>query len=257
MLSYRFRRHQQLVERIWRRRWFVGKILSHHRERNKYFVDVPAVVARVLFLLRHHPEDGVWDVVEVDRLIDGVSHGKQLLGGVAAQESDSASFVQVFPVVEAAATHIQAADLAEGRVGTGHQEGCGVEGAVRAHIVLTQLRDCILAVRRLLLHIRYVAVLPVYLAAGTLPACLEAGSAVENDHDVFAQRLRLLLLPDAEPLAGSDHQNDGNNAPRDTEHRQERTQLVHPQGSKHVANEIAEEHGNWTNITAGCEPSPR
>ena len=77
---------------------------------------------------------------------------------------------------------------------------------------------------------------------------LQAGATVENDHDVLAEIARLLFLAFTEPLAGSDHQYDRNDAPRNPEHGQESTQLMRPQSTENVANEIAQDHGSMPKI---------
>ena len=62
---------------------------------------------------------------------------------------------------------------------------------------------------------------------------------MKNDQDIFAQVAGLFFLSFAQAFAGRDHQNDGNDSPGDAEHGQERAQLVGPEGTQHVADEIA------------------
>src|SRR5262249_18026994 len=59
---------------------------------------------------------------------------------------------------------------------------------------------------------------------------------------IFSEIARLLLLALAEAFAGRHHEHDGNNAPCDAKHRKECPQLVRPQGSENVVNEIANGH---------------
>src|SRR5437660_1714162 len=84
----------------------------------------------------------------------------------------------------------------------------------------------------------FVSIFPMQHASGVGASCLQAGAAVEYDHDVFAKRARLLFLAFAEAFAGRNHQYDGNNAPGDSEHGQKGTELMGPQGSKHVENKV-------------------
>ena len=76
MLRDRLRRDQQLIERRVRARRLVGKIAAHGGERQEDFVHVPAVVAGVLLLFRHHADDGVRKIVQIDRVADRIASGK-------------------------------------------------------------------------------------------------------------------------------------------------------------------------------------
>jgi hypothetical protein len=70
---------------------------------------------------------------------------------------------------------------------------------------------------------------PHHFATGAHPSSLEASAAGKNDHDVFAKARRHAGLPYPKTFAGTHHQNDGDNAPRDSEHRQQRSKLVAPE----------------------------
>jgi hypothetical protein len=65
---------------------------------------------------------------------------------------------------------------------------------------------------------------------------------VKHNQDVLAQIPGLLCLALAKAFARRHHQNNGNDAPGDPKHGQERAQFVCPQGTKHIANEIAQDH---------------
>ena len=80
-------------------------------------------------------------------------------------------------------------------------------------------------------------------------ACLQAGAAVEDDHDVFAQISRLLFLAFAQAFAGRHHQHNRDDAPGNAEHGQKCAQLVGPKRAQDVDNEIAQRHSmhlSWT-----------
>ena len=62
-----------------------------------------------------------------------------------------------------------------------------------------------------------IGIVEVDQASGAGSARLQAGAAVENDHQVFAEVLRLGLA-DAQALAGGHHQDDRNDSPGDPEH---------------------------------------
>jgi len=57
---------------------------------------------------------------------------------------------------------------------------------------------------------------------------LHAGAAGKDNHDVLAETVRHLLLPDPQPLAGGHHEGDRDDSPGDAEHGEEGTQLVRP-----------------------------
>ena len=73
---------------------------------------------------------------------------------------------------------------------------------------------------------------------------------MEDDHQIAAERLRLLGLPDAQSLAGGRHQDDGHNAPGDPEHGQQSADAVRPEGSEDVLNEVAERHAKGSTAAA-------
>ena len=124
---------------------------------------------------------------------------------------------------------------------------CGiVVTAVGTDILLLEFRDRIFAVRRLGLHRRYIRIFPVHGAPGASPAHLQAGASVKNDQDILAQVLGLIFLSLAESFAGRHHQNDGNDPPGDAKHGQKCAQLVSPERSQHIANEITQDHLVWT-----------
>jgi hypothetical protein len=58
----------------------------------------------------------------------------------------------------------------------------------------------------------------VHHASSVHAAGLQAGTAMEYDHHVFAESPGLFLLPFAQPLARRYHQDDRHNPPRDSEH---------------------------------------
>ena len=115
--------------------------------------------------------------------------------------------------------------------------------------VLLKLGNGVFAVGRLCLHYGNVLFFPADGASGVSAARLQAGAAVKDDHDVFPQIARLFCLAFAQSFAGRDHQNDGDDAPGDAEHRQERAQFMGPQRSYHVEKEVAQRHsGVWTGL---------
>jgi hypothetical protein len=82
-----------------------------------------------------------------------------------------------------------------------------------------------------------------------LPANLQTGAAVENDHDISAQGFGLLRLSNAQAFASRRHKHNGNDAPRNPEHCEEGPKLVRPQGAKNVADEIPKNHCSLDEFT--------
>src|SRR5215472_1911238 len=73
-------------------------------------------------------------------------------------------------------------------------------------------------------------------------SCLHARTPVEDDHDVLAKGFLVALEPDAQALRGCNHQRDGNDSPRDTEHRQEGAEFVRPERVNRVFEQVYEVH---------------
>src|SRR5208282_6743101 len=109
----------QLVESFGRTWGLVGKVTPHGWERDEDFVDVPPVVAGVLFLRRHHADNREGNVVEVDKLPEGWTTAEQLLFRVGAEEGDATAFGDVTLIVKAALADAEAANLGKllGRAG--------------------------------------------------------------------------------------------------------------------------------------------
>jgi hypothetical protein len=66
---------------------------------------------------------------------------------------------------------------------------------MRADVVLLEFGDGMLAVGRFFPQMRKVRVDPVNQPSRAGSAGLQAGTAVEDDHQIFTERLRLLGLP--------------------------------------------------------------
>ncbi len=68
---------------------------------------------------------------------------------------------------------------------------------------------------------------------------LQAGAAMEDNHEVAAQGLGLLRLADAQALAGGDHQDDRDHPPGNPKHGQHGAHAVRPEGAEHILDEVA------------------
>src|ERR1039457_4100763 len=77
---------------------------------------------------------------------------------------------------------------------------------MRTHRVLFKLRDRVLTIGCLLLKMNDVGINPMHQSSRPRAAGLQAGAAMEDNHEVAAQGLGLLRLADAQALAGGDHQ---------------------------------------------------
>ena len=71
---------------------------------------------------------------------------------------------------------------------------------MRENGILFEFRDCVFAIDRLGLHHWNILIFPVNQASGVYPPGLQAGTAVEDDHNVFAEIFCLLLLAFPKPL---------------------------------------------------------
>ncbi len=131
---------------------------------------------------------------------------------------------------------------AKGGVRSGDGERGIVVIAVRTDVVLLEFRNGVLAIGRLSLHRHHIGILPVHDAPGADTAGLHAGASVKNDQNILAQVAGLVFLAYAQAFARRHHQNDGDDSPGNSEHGQERAQLVGPERTQHIANQIAKNH---------------
>jgi hypothetical protein len=83
---------------------------------------------------------------------------------------------------------------------------------------------------------------PVDEATSMETSGLEAGAAMEDDHDVAAKSFRLLGLAHAQAFSGGDHEDDGNDAPGDSEHGEKGADAVGPERAEDVLDEIKKCH---------------
>ena len=81
-------------------------------------------------------------------------------------------------------------------------------------------------------------------ASGGPAAHLGTGPAAPGDHQVFAQRLHVLLLVDAEPPAQPHQQDDRRDAPHNAEHGEESPHLVGPECGQSLAQDFKKSHRN-------------
>src|SRR5438309_11700007 len=96
-------------------------------------------------------------------------------------------FVEVILIVEAAFADAEAANLSKLRRRAGYGEGGGIVSGVRSHRVLLQFRDSVLAIGGLFLKMGNIRIGPMHQASCPRTAGLQAGTAMEDDHDVAAQ----------------------------------------------------------------------
>ena len=203
------------------------------------FVDVPPVVAGVLFLGRHHADNGEGNVVEVDELPDGRTTAEQLLFRVGAEEGDATAFGDVTLIVKAALADAEAANLGKLRGRAGYRERSRIVSGVRTHRVLFEFRDHVLTIGGLFLKMGNIGINPMHQTSRPRAASLQAGAAMEDDHEVAAQGLGLLGLADAQALAGGDHQDDRDHSPGNAKHGQHGTHAVRPESAEHILDEVA------------------
>src|SRR4030095_10760771 len=88
--------------------------------------------------------------------------------------------------------------------------------------------------------------MPHHFATRAHATCLQAGAAGQDNHAVFAKARGPPGLSYAQPLTCADHQNDRDDAPSDTEHRQESSKLVAPERLQRVTKQVFEAHCKTT-----------
>ena len=81
------------------------------------------------------------------------------------------------------------------------------------------------------------------VAAGGISSGLRAGLAAEDDGDIGANGLEMLLLVDVEADAETDEQNHRGDAPHDAEHGEEAAELCFPERGQRLLEDLVERHG--------------
>ena len=150
MLFNRLGSDQKMIECSRRAGRLIREIPPHRGKRDEDFIHVPAVVAGVLFFGGHDSNYGKRKIVQIERLPDGISSREKLLGGIGANECYAARLMHVRPIVEAAVSHVEAANVGKRRIRSGHGERRVVVVAMRANRILLKLRDRVFAIGRIL-----------------------------------------------------------------------------------------------------------
>ena len=95
--------------------------------------------------------------------------------------------------------------------------------------------------RTLAENVFVVAVGQVVLAQRRKAALHDRGPARPDEHDVFANRIKLLAVAGAEPFPETHQQQQGTNSPRNPEHGEKRAQFMRPEGAKGLPDNIENE----------------
>jgi len=69
----------------------------------------------------------------------------------------------------------------------------------------------------------------------------DRGTAGPDEHHVLAEAVELLAVAGAEAFPQADQQEQGTDSPGDSEHGQKRAQLVRPQGTKGLAEDVEDQ----------------
>src|SRR6267378_5483292 len=96
-------------------RRFIWEIPFHGVKWDEDLSDIHAVIAGVLILRLHHPNDGVRNPVQLNGLADSFAFSKKLLLRVAAEECHPPARIVVLVIVETPFRYGDTADLGEGR----------------------------------------------------------------------------------------------------------------------------------------------
>src|ERR1700730_9040929 len=111
VLLNRFRRYQQLIKGGRGLGRFVREVAPHGAEGYENFIYVPPIVAGILFLLQHHANHDIGEVVEINILPHRIAPREQLFRSIAAEKRDAATLARVFPVVKSTLPNADAANL--------------------------------------------------------------------------------------------------------------------------------------------------
>src|SRR5258708_29223389 len=96
-------------------RRLIREIPLHGVKWDEDLSDIHAVVAGVLILLLHHPEDSVRNPVQLNGLADSFAFCKKLLLRVAAEDCHPPPRIVVLVIVETSFRYGNTSDLGEGR----------------------------------------------------------------------------------------------------------------------------------------------
>src|SRR5258708_18126532 len=96
-------------------RRLIWEIPLHGAKWDEDLQGIDAVVAGVLILRLHHPDDGVRNPVQMNGLADSFAFSKKLLLRVAAEECHAPARIVVLVIVETSFRYGDTADLGEGR----------------------------------------------------------------------------------------------------------------------------------------------
>ena len=176
------------------RRRLVGEVVVHGRIGDKDFIDVEAVVAGVLVLGLHHPDDFVRDVVEIDVFADGVAPAQTTASSPPCRERRRDGLRRDRSSCRSALRHINTMRMS---AKAGHKPSdclrAGVVVAVDANVVLArapgrihwQSGEC-------LAELGDIGVVEFNAPSGAGSSGLQTGAPGEDDHQVSAEILRRL-----------------------------------------------------------------
>src|SRR5262249_6621155 len=151
------------------------------------FVDVKAVVTRVLIFLLHDADDGVWDISEIDRLANRGTARKELLAYVGSDKCHVAGLRKILIVVEAAFAHLDRANFGKGRGRTCDGQRPRIVGAMDEYVSLSELRDNVLTVCRLFAHDGQVHIIEAHASSRAATTRLHAGASGKDNHHIAAE----------------------------------------------------------------------
>jgi len=219
------------------------EVALHGREGDEELAVVGAgAVAAVLLLTGEDADDGIGVASDADGLSDDGFSGKELGVGLVAENDDAGTVGFVLLGHEAALLDGEGPEVLV--LGPGSADGA-VGGVPLADLVdgADDLRRDVFDERGKLLD-----GLGVFDLEGDVAACGvasegHAGFAAEQDGDVGADGLHLLLLVDAEADAEADEKDDGGDAPNDAEHGEKAAQFGVPKGGERLSEDFAERHG--------------
>ena len=197
-------------------------VAQQHGFRHQHLVVVPAVVARILFLLGHDTDYFVRVIVQVNRLAQGNRLLlKKLLAYRCAQDSH-APFLADIGVAHRAAFFDR--QVTKTQIFGSHAQGQKaprIGRAAHGHLVCFGLRRYYRDRRALLADGQDVLAGEEHSAAGALAARLQLRGPTPEKHEIIADLGHILALPVAETVGEGRHHDERGDAPGDAEEREE------------------------------------
>ena len=214
---------------------FERKVLGHHLVGN-----ISTSIGRVVVASADAPESAdhlETNPIEHDGRAQRWTSRKEIAGHFVAQDDHVALLSAVQIVDPAPLLERKKADLTVLRLNAGNLSAGAGELTDRAHVVTSQDWRSIADIGGRT-NVEVVLIGQQVLAGGAHAALHDRSAAGEDEHDVLAEFFHLPLVAGAEPFAQADQQQQRSDSPCNAKHRQERTELMRPEGAEDLREDI-------------------